>query len=112
MAQINISFDTASKKLSVNVDGEEVANVSGVSIYTYEDYEENMKTECSICTHEKSETGVTKTTHYHAHADERGKGMAKQALAHDSTIKGFVGVKEEELAANLAKFFESKSRIR
>ncbi len=111
MAQINISFDTGSKKLTVNVDGEDVQNVSGISIYTYENYEGEQKTECSVCTHEKSETGLVKTTHYHAHADARGKDMAKNALAHDSTIKGFVGVKEEELTANLAKFFESKSRI-
>lgn len=112
MAQINISFDTSNKKLAVNVDGEEVQNVSGVSIYSYEDYNDEHKTECSICTHEKSESGVVKTVHYHAMADARGKDMAKNALAHDSTIKGFVGVKEEELTASLAKFFESKSRIR
>lgn len=112
MAQINISFDTAAKKLTVNVDGEEINDVSGVSIYTYTNYDDEQKMECSICTHQKSETGVVKTTHYHAHADERGKGMAKNALAHDSSIKGFIGVKEEEVTAGLSKFFESKSRIR
>jgi hypothetical protein len=112
MAQISVNFDTASKKLTVNVDGEEIQNVSGVSIYTYENYDEEKKTECSICTHEKSETGVVKTVHYHAHADAQGKDMAKQALANDSSIKGFVGVKEEDVTSDLSKFFGSKSRIR
>jgi hypothetical protein len=74
MAQINASYDTKTKKLTVNKDGKDLENVSQVMFGRNYDYEKGKEADthgCHISTVDKSEDEGY-MTHTHIVANEAG----------------------------------------
>lgn len=65
MAKVNMVLDTDTNELSVDVDGEKIENVMGVSCYCYDD----EKYSVSISTMEEMDNGMRKSMYMTASED-------------------------------------------
>lgn len=112
MAKVNITYDTETKLATVTIDGKELANVSGISMYPGccgDDEEGEMY--MNISTMEKDEkSGLQKSTNYYCSASEKAKSIPKnRAIA---SLPGFIGRdSDEQVVEAMAKFFEQKLRL-
>lgn len=110
MSAVNITYDTETKKASVTIDGKELSNVSGVSMYG--DYgEDGDEMYMNVSTMEKDgKTGLVKSTNYYSTASEEAKAIPKKSAI--ANLPGFVGRdSEEHVVEAMAKFFEQKLRL-
>lgn len=108
MAKVIIEYDTETNKASITIDGKELANVSGVSMYSGCCSEEEGEMYMNISTMEKDEkAGLNKSTNYYSMASASAKAVSKKnAIA---SLPGFVGVKSsDEAVESIARFFEQK----
>lgn len=111
MAKVVIEVDTETKSLDVSINGKKIEDVGYVSVYKYENYDEEEKLDCTVqtCT-EDEEGGVKQMTNYFCHASEGAKKIARADAILD--IPGFVGKKEVDPTSDLAKFFGAHSRFK
>jgi hypothetical protein len=90
MAKILVEIDTEEATLRASVNGKEVSNVDGISVYKCKDMDEKDEYEVrvSISTFVEDEAGVKTITHICA-SDSNGKALLKEgALA--SKYEGFL----------------------
>jgi hypothetical protein len=75
MAKINISVDTETQEISVDVDGKSFENATDINIYKYRDYYEGEdEVSVNITSRSKEDNGVNTTTTICAHnADKTSK---------------------------------------
>ena len=76
MAIINISVDTETKEILVNIDGEKFEQVTDVSIISYQDYDGDMDMSVNIGSRIKQENGLRKSTTIYANQNDFQKTEA------------------------------------
>lgn len=93
MAKINAEYDTKTKKLSVNKDGEAMANVHHVEFGRSYDQaddvsDDDAKHVCHIAMREKGDDGYA--THTHIIANEQGD-LVKEDTPVNKELSNFIG---------------------
>lgn len=91
MAKVMIEVDTETAEMTVNIAGEQIQNVTSVSIYKFTEYDGEAKTRVNVSTRvENEETEVIKYEEYVCSKDRFVKSDKTKAL---QDIAKYFGVK-------------------
>ncbi len=114
MANISIQVNTDGPGVQVSIDGQSIANINDISVYTYRDNDGNVEyVSLSIYTSEKMQNGVVKQVNYYASGTaEANAAIASGKQLDIETIPGFVGVGKADdnskACKDIQSFFKGK----
>lgn len=109
---LQVEMDTEEGTMEVSINGKVIPNANYVSCHQYYNtYEQENEVGCNVsCSEKDEESGIVKNTSYYSESSEKANSIPKDDAIR--SIAGFIGVKDIDPTASLAKFFESKSRFK
>lgn len=106
MSLINVTIDTATKAMSLNIDGVNIPNVEEFSAYKYS-MEDSSDISCSFCVLENS-GGFNKYTRYSSAQSLEAKEAERKLEAKKSDYKDFVETSnKDKVSEDIARFLRS-----
>ena len=94
MAQVNISLDTETKELTINMGGKVIKNAQGVHIYR-EEYGDEMYFSLEICEQANDNDGIRSVTQYFASGEGKWDKKEKDKVDTKALASVLLGRKVE-----------------